>query len=79
MIRTAKGFRAVNELEVDVSQEFSCFFYDTMDVGNWISGSSAFSNPAWTPESSQFMYCWSLTWRILSITLLACEMSAIMQ
>ena len=46
MIRTAKGFRAVNELEVDVSQEFSCFFYDTMDGGNWISGSSAFSNPA---------------------------------
>ena len=43
MIRTAKGFRAVNELEVDVSQEFSCFLYDTMDVGNWISGSSAFS------------------------------------
>ena len=33
-------------------------------------------NPACTPESSWFMYCWSLAWRILSITLLACEMSA---
>ena len=33
--------------------------------------------PAWTSGSSQFMYCWSLTWRILSITLLACEKSAI--
>ena len=32
-----------------------------------------FLNPAWTSESSQFMYCWSLTWRILSISLLACD------
>ena len=36
-----------------------------------------FLNPAWTSGSSQFMYCWSLAWRILSITLLACKMSAI--
>ena len=36
-----------------------------------------FLKPAWTSGSSQLMYCWSLTWRILSITLLACEMSAI--
>ena len=36
-----------------------------------------FWNPAWTSGSSQFMYCWSLAWRILSISLLACEMSAI--
>ena len=33
--------------------------------------------PAWTSGSSRFTYCWSLAWRILSITLLACEMSAI--
>jgi len=32
---------------------------------------------AWTCGISQFTYCWSLAWRILSITLLACEMSAI--
>ena len=38
-----------------------------------------FLNPAWTSGSSQFMYCWSPAWRILSITLLACEMSATMQ
>ena len=38
-----------------------------------------FLKPAWTPGSSQFTYCWSLAWRILSITLLACEMSAIVQ
>ena len=37
-----------------------------------------FLNPAWRSVSSWFMYCWSLAWRILRITLLACEMSAIM-
>ena len=36
-----------------------------------------FLNPAWTSGISRFPYCWSLPWRILSITLLACEMSAI--
>ena len=35
--------------------------------------------PAWTSGSSWFMYCWSLAWRILSITLLVCEMSAIVR
>ena len=35
-----------------------------------------FLKPAWTSRSSWFTYCWSLAWRILSITLLACEMSA---
>ena len=34
-----------------------------------------FLKPAWTSGSSRFTYCWSLAWRILSITLLACEMS----
>ena len=38
-----------------------------------------FLKPAQTSESSQFTYCWSLTWRILSITLLVCEMSATVQ
>ena len=38
-----------------------------------------FLKPAWTSGSSRFTYCWSLAWRILSITLLACEMSAIVQ
>ena len=39
----------------------------------------AFLKPAWTSGNSQFTYCWSLAWRILSITLLACEMSTIVQ
>ena len=43
MIYTVKGFSKVNEAEVDVFLEFLCFFYDPMDVGNLISGSSAFS------------------------------------
>ena len=43
VIHTVKGFGIVNEAEVDVFLEFSCFFYDPMDVGNLISGSSAFS------------------------------------
>ena len=38
-----KGFGIVNEAEVDVFLELSCFFHDPVDVGNLISGSSAFS------------------------------------
>ena len=43
VIHTIKGFSVVNEAAVDVLLEFSCFFYDTTDVGNYISDSSAFS------------------------------------
>ena len=43
MIHTVKGFDAVNKAEVDAFLELSCFFDDPMDVGNLISGSSAFS------------------------------------
>ena len=43
VIHTVKGFGIVNKAEVDVSLEFSCFFNDPTDVGNLISGSSAFS------------------------------------
>ena len=43
VIYTIKGFSIINEAEVDVFLEFSCFFYDPIDVGNLISGSSAFS------------------------------------
>ena len=44
MIHTVKGFGIVNKAEVDVFLELSCFFDDPVDVGNMISGSSAFSN-----------------------------------
>ena len=43
MVHTVKGFSIVNEAEVGVLLELSCFFYDRTDVGNLISGSSAFS------------------------------------
>ena len=43
VIHIVKGFCLVNEAEVDVLLEFSWFFYDPTDVGNLISGSSAFS------------------------------------
>ena len=77
VIHTVKGFSVVNEAEVDVFLKFSCFFYDPVDVGNLISGSSAFSKSTLNIWKLWFMYCWSLAWRILSITLLACEMNAI--
>ena len=43
MIHTVKGFGIVNKAEIDVFMEISCFFIDPADVGNLISGSSAFS------------------------------------
>ena len=72
VIQTIKGFSVVNKREVDIFLELSCFFYDPTHVGNLISGSSVFSK-------SSLNNCWSLAWRILSITLLACEMNAVVQ
>ena len=74
VIYTVKGFSVVNE--ADIFLEFSCFFYDPNAVCKLISSSLSFLN---SPSfgSSWFTYCWSLTLRILSTTLLACEMSAI--
>ena len=43
LIHTVKGFGIVNKAEIDVFLEFSCFFDNLTDVGNLISGSSAFS------------------------------------
>ena len=43
VIHTVKGFGVVNKAELNVFLEVSCFFYDPADVGNLISGSSAFS------------------------------------
>ena len=43
MIHTVKGLGVVNKAEVDVFLEFSCFFYDAVDVRSLLSGSSAFS------------------------------------
>ena len=77
VIHTVKGFGIVNKAEVDVFLEFSCSFYDPKAVSNLISGSSAFSKSSLNIEKFLVPVHWSLTWRILSITLLACEMSEI--
>ena len=58
-----KGFSIVSE--ADVSLEFPCFFYDPVDVGNLISGPTAFSKSSFS------------IWKFLVV--LACEMSTIVQ
>ena len=57
VIHTAKGFDIVNKAEIEVFLELSCFFDDTVDIGNLISGSSAFSKTVLNSGSSQFTYC----------------------
>ena len=79
VIHTVKGFSVVNEAEVDDFLEFSCFFYDPTDVGILISGSSAFSKTSLYIRNFTVHILLNLAWRILSITLLACEMSATVQ
>ena len=75
VIHTVKGFGVVNN---------QMFYWNSLAfsmiqrmLAIWLLVSLPFLNTACTSGSSQFMYCWSLAWRILSMTLLACEMSAI--
>ena len=79
VIHTVKGFGIVNKAEIDAFLELSCFFHDPVDVGSLISGSSAFSKTSLNICKFTVHVLLYLTWRILSITLLACEMSAIVQ
>ena len=77
MVHTIKGFVIVNKAETDVFLELSCFFDDGMDVGNLISGSSAFSKTS--------LYIWKFMVHVLLKPGLekfehyftTCEMSAI--
>ena len=57
VIHTVKGFSVVNEAEVDVFPEFSCFLYDPVDVGNLMSDSFAFSKFSLFIGRSQFTNC----------------------
>ena len=79
MIPAVKGFGVVNKAEVDVFLEFSCFFNNPTDVGNLASGSSAFSKSSLNIWKFFVHLLLKLTWRILSITSLACKISAIVQ
>ena len=77
VIYTDKGFSIVNKAEVNVFLELSCFFHDSMDIGNLIFGSSAFSKSS--------LNIWKFMVHVLlkpglenfEHTLLACEMSVI--
>ena len=73
VINTVKGFGVVNKAEVDVFLEFSCFFSDSTDVGNLISGSCVFSKSSlniWKftihvllkPNSKNFEHCFASMW-----------------
>ena len=83
MIYTVKGFSVVNEavsLPPNTPPlEFSCFFYDPVDVVNLISGSSAFSKTSLNIWKFTVHVLMKPALEVLSITLLACEMSAIVQ
>ena len=76
---TVQGFGVVNKAEVDGFLELSCFFYDPVDVNSLISGSSAFSKSSLNIRKFKVHILLKPGWRILSITLLACETSAIVQ
>ena len=76
VIHTVKSFGIVNKVEVEVFLELSGFF-DDPNVGNLISGSSAFSKSSLNIWKFAVYVLLKPGWRILSITLLAYEMSAI--
>ena len=77
VIHTVKSFGIVNEAEIDIFLELSCFFDDPADAGNLISGFSDFSKPS--------LNTWKFMVHVLlkpglenfERYLLACEMSAI--
>ena len=77
MIHVVKGFSVVSEAEVDVFLEFSYFSYDPTDVGNLISGFSAFSNSSLYIQT--FSVCELLKPSLENFEhfLLVCEMSKI--
>ena len=79
VIHTVKGFGIVDKAEIDDFLELSCFFDDPADVGNLISGSSAFSKTSLNIKKFTVHLLLKPGLEILSITLLVCEMSAIVR
>ena len=79
VIHTVKGFGIVNKAEIDVFLELSCFFHDPADVGNMISGSSAFSKTSLNIRKFTVHILLKPGLENLEHTLLVCEMSAIVR
>ena len=79
VIDTVKGFSIVNKAEIDIFLELSCFFHDPVDVDNLISGSSAFSKTSLNIRKFTVHVLLKPGLENLSITLLACEMSAVVR
>ena len=69
VIHTVKGFGIVNKAEIDVFLELSCFFHDPADVGNLISGSSAFSKTS--------LNIWKFTVHVFRIPKAYCELCTV--
>ena len=67
VIHTVKGFGVINKVEVDVPLELSCFFYEPSDVGNLISGSSAF--PKSSLKNCQVVQPSKRLWQICGLIL----------
>ena len=79
MIYTVKGFDIVYKVGIDVFLGLSCFFYDPADVGNLISGSSAFSKTSLNIRKFTVHILLKPGLENFEHYLLACEMSAIVQ
>ena len=79
VIHTVQGFGIVSKAEVHVFLVFSCFFNDPVNVGNLISGSSPFSKSSLNIWKLSVHVLWKPGLENFSITLIACEMNAIVQ
>ena len=79
MIHTVKGFNIVNETEIDVFLKLPCFLYNLGNVGNLISSSSSFSKPSLDIWKFLVRMMLKPGCKILSMTVVAWEMSAIVR
>ena len=79
VIHIVKGFGIVNKAEVDIFLELSCFFDDLTDVGNLISGSSAFSKSSFNIWKFMVHVLLKPGLENFEIILLTCEMNTIVQ
>ena len=79
VVHTVRGFHVVSEAEAEVFREFLAFSMIQCMLAVWSLVPLPFLNPTCTSGSSQFKYCWSLAWKILSTILLACDMRTIVQ